>query len=259
MCLTALSALSIQIAVNFFNDAFDVQSAAPKHLRKGPLRLTPTGKLSFSNSRNIGFAFIVLSLLFGLVLIYRGGWPIALIGFMACILAYFYTGGARFSLLKMGLSELACFLFFGPLAVFGTAYLQTLKWWDSSLIYLGIQSGLWALSVLLINHLRDEEEDRLGGRKQLVTLYGRQHSLLFLVFAQALIYLLCFYWMGQGLRAGAWTFFTLPLSSLLLYFVCVSPPSSKYNLYLSLCSFLYMLFALLWLAGLLLPVSFISL
>ena len=75
LCLTALSALSLQIAVNFFNDAFDVQLSQFKHLRKGPPRLTPTGKLTFSMIRNLGFGFIFLSCLFALPLIYRGGWP----------------------------------------------------------------------------------------------------------------------------------------------------------------------------------------
>ena len=149
------------------------------------------------------------------------------------------------------LSEFFCVGFFGLGAVTGSYYLQSLSL-DSSLIYLGIQCGLWALSILLINYLRDEEEDRLGGRKHLVTHYGRTHSLLFLCIIQAFIYLLCFFWLGQGLKSGAWCFFLAPFSSILIYFGMYHPPDKKYNFYLALFSLLYTLFGGLWIAGLLL-------
>lgn len=247
---TSFSALFIQIAANFFNDALDSEEEMDTISRKGPERLVQSGKMSFSQVQSFGFLFGLIALLMGIPLVLRGGWPILVLGLLSCLLAYFYTG-TRFSLLKTGLSELCCFLFFGLFAVSGSYYLQTLKW-DISLIYLGIQCGFWAVSILLINHLRDEEEDLEGGRKHFVTLYGRTHSLFFLLVIQAFIYLLCFLWLGKGLMAGAWTFFVLPFSALLLYFVFITPPSKKYNLYLALCSLLYILFGGTWVIGLLL-------
>ena len=246
---TFISALLIQIAVNFFNDALDSKDGVDHSDRKGPARLVQTGQMSFSQTRNTGFLCCVLALVTGVPLIFRGGWPILIIGLLSCVCAYLYTG-TRFSFLKTGLSELSVFFFFGPVAVMGTYYLQTLHW-NNNLIYLGIQCGLWALTILLINHLRDEKEDRDGGRKHFVTVYGRAHSLLFLVISQAFIYLLCFYWLGQNLKIGAFSFFTLPLSVTLIYFICNSPPSKKYNLYLALCSLLYALFGGIWIAELL--------
>ena len=247
---TIFSALFIQIAANFFNDALDSKEGIDTSLRKGPSRLVQSGKLSFFQVRFFGFLSCIIAFLMGIPLILKGGWPILTLGLLSCLLAYIYTG-TRFSLLKIGLSELFCFLFFGPVAILGSYYLQTLKL-DASLTYLGIQSGLWALSLLLINHLRDEKEDLAGGRKHFVTLYGRNHSLLFLAIIQAFIYLLCFFWMGKGLKAGAWSFFVLPFSALLLYFICITPPSKKYNVYLASCSLLYLLFGGAWITGLLL-------
>ncbi len=245
---TICSALFIQIAVNFFNDALDAKEGTDSPFRKGPERLVSSKKISFSQVQFAGICSCFLAVLFGIPLILRGGWPILFLGVISCSLAYLYTG-TRFSLLKTGLSELFCFLFFGPFAVLGAYYLQALKW-DDSLIYLGIQCGLWAVSILLINHLRDEKEDHLAGRKHFVTLYGRTQTLFFLITAQAFIYLLCFFWLGKNLKSGALSFFLIPCSTVLLYFICATPPSKKYNLYLGICSLLYAFFGGLWIAGL---------
>ena len=245
---TVLSALFIQIAANFFNDALDSKEEIDNSLRKGPKRLSQTKQLSFSQIQNLGFLSCLIAFAFGIPLILRGGWLVFALGFLSCLLAYLYTG-TRFSLLKTGLSELFCFIFFGLIAVFGTYYLQTLKW-NFQLLYIGIQCGLWAVTILLINHIRDEKEDQIRERKHFVTLYGRTHSLFFLTVIQSFIYLLCFYWIGQNLISGVLTFFIMPFSALLIYFLCVNPASQKYNFYLALCSLIYILFGGLWIIGL---------
>ena len=248
LCFTILSALLIQIAVNFFNDSLDFTEGTDGPKSLGPDRLTATGELTAKQTRNIGFFCCGLSFLLALPLIAKGGWPILLLGLLSFAFAYLYTG-TRFSLLKLGLSEFFTFLFFGPIAVIGTYYLQTLSW-DWALVYLGIQCGLWSLSILLINHLRDEKEDLNSQRKHVVTLYGRENSLFILIAVKAFIYLVCFYWMGLSLNSGAFSFLTAPFSLVLLYIICIQAPSKKYNLYLALNSLLYMLFAVAWLIGL---------
>ena len=246
---TSLSALFIQMAVNFFNDALDGREGLDSSLRKGPPRLVQSGAWSFATVRNLGFFCCATAFLTGLPLIFRGGGVILGVGGLSCLCAYLYTG-TRFSFLKLGLSEFFCFLFFGPVAVFGTYYLQTLKG-DISLIYLGLQCGLWAVSILLINYLRDEKEDRKGKRKHFVSLYGRTNSLFFLSVTQAFIYLFCFHWLEQNLKSGFLSFFIIPLSAGLIYFVSQTPPSEKYNSYLAFCSGLYVLFGSVWILGLL--------
>ena len=251
--LTAVSALFIQMAVNFFNDAYDFKGGADGPARKGPKRLTAEGQKSFLEMRAWGLASCLIACLFGAPLVVRGGWRILIIGLAGCFMAWAYTAGRR-SLLNKGLSELVCFLFFGPLAVLGSYWLQTLSF-NTSLIYLGAQCGFQAVSLLLINHLRDEEEDRRARRRHFVTLYGRSFALLFLVIAQAFVYLLCFYWMGfaGAEKAGALSFFVLPFSFILIYKLCVTPASSAYNRYLALCSLFYMMFGGAFIAGLFLP------
>lgn len=250
LLLTALSALFIQVAVNFFNDVLDFKDGLDHGVDLGPTRLSSTRKMEASTVFRLGFLSCILAGLFGLPLVLRGGFIILIIGALSLLLTYIYTAG-RFSLLKTGFSEICCFFFFGPVAVFGTYYLQTLQL-SVHLIYLGIQCGFWALSILLINFLRDEKKDRQGGRKHLVTIYGRTQSLFLLIIIQAFIYLLCFYWIGLDLISGVASFLVLPFSVVWLYFICTTQPSKKYNSYLMLGSVLYAMFGGLWLGALLL-------
>lgn len=245
---TLASATFIQIAVNFFNDAMDFKEGLDSSLRKGPQRLSQSGKLSASQTQNLGTGCLLMAIGLSLPLVIEGGLPIVILGLLSCFCVYLYTGGP-FSLLKTGLAELFVFLFFGLGAVGGTYYLQTLSL-DSRLIYIGFQCGFWAMSLLLINFLRDEEEDRRGGRKHVVTLYGRANALFVFSTAQAFIYLLCFYWLGENIKSGAFCFFLIPLSIILTYLIANTPPSKKYNQYLAICSLIYILFGGVWIGGL---------
>ena len=247
---TAFSILFIQIAVNLFNDAWDGKQGLNNSPRLGPPGLVGSGAFSFSQVRFMAFFSCFMATLLALPPLIQGGWPILLAGTASLCLTYLYTG-SKYSLLKFGLSEITVVLFFGFCIVFGVYYLQTLKI-NSSLIYLSLQCGLWALSLLLINHLRDEKEDKKRGRKHVVTFYGRTHSLFLLIIIQAFIYLLCFYWLGMGYKSGAFSFFVLPLSVWLVYQICQTPPSQKYNFYLAFCSYCYILFGWAWITGLVL-------
>ena len=246
---TLLSGGFIQFAVNFFNDVLDFKKGVDQRERKGPTRLTSQGKLSPQQVMSFGIFSLFLAFITALPLITRGGWPILVLGVVSLILTYLYSG-TSFALADRGASELFVILFFGLGAVGGTYYIQTLEW-DSSMIYLGIQCGLWALSLLLINYLRDEKEDRNAGRKNLVTVYGREAGFMGLAIIHLLIYLFCFYWFNFNPKAGALSFFILPGSACLIYFTAVTPPSSRYNQFLAFMSLLYILFGAVWISGLL--------
>ena len=237
----------IQCAVNFFNDVLDFKKGVDGKNRKGPARLTQSGQSSPLKVMSFGLFSVGLAVVTAVPLIFQAGWPILILGLTALSCAWLYSG-SPFPLAEKGISELFVVLFFGLGAVGGSYYIQTLKW-DNSLIYLGLQCGLWSLSLLLINHLRDEEGDRRAGRKNWITLYGREAGLLALGMSQLVIYLFCFYWLDLIPKAGALSFLTLPGSAVLIYFISVTPPSPRYNKYLGLMSLLYCLFGLLWFAG----------
>ena len=247
LIFTFLSGTFIQLAVNFFNDALDFRQGTDTESRKGPKRLTQLGLASFKTVMFFGFLSCALAFLLAIPLLLKGGFPILILGLISLLCAYMYSG-TPFAFTKTGASDLFVVVFFGLAAVVGTYYLQTLTW-DKGLIYLGLQCGFWALSILIVNHLRDEEEDKKSGRKNIVLTYGREAGLLELVIIQGLIYLLCFYWLNWNGAAAAFTFLTLPLTAVLIYFISVTKSSLRYNRFLLYTSLLYVLFGSLWIGG----------
>ena len=73
-------ALLIQIGTNFANDYYDYLTGADNEERLGPLRVTQAGLVAPETMfRNFVLTF-GLAALVGMYLVYRGGWPIILIG-----------------------------------------------------------------------------------------------------------------------------------------------------------------------------------
>ncbi|MGH8014597.1 MAG: 1,4-dihydroxy-2-naphthoate octaprenyltransferase, partial [Candidatus Zixiibacteriota bacterium] len=100
----------------------------------------------------------------------RGGWPIVVIGLLSILFGIMYTGGP-FPLGYNGLGELFVLVFFGPVAVGGTYYVQTLDiTWQ--VIVAGISPGLLSVAILTINNLRDIESDAKVGKKTLAVRFG---------------------------------------------------------------------------------------
>jgi 1,4-dihydroxy-2-naphthoate octaprenyltransferase len=113
-----------------------------------------------------------LAALCGLYLAWIGGWPIILLGIAAIVSAIAYTGGP-FPLGYYGLGDLFVFLFFGLAAVAGTYYVQagfvsTAAWW------MAVPPGLIITAILVVNNLRDLENDRKAGKRTLAVILGEK-------------------------------------------------------------------------------------
>lgn len=166
-----LGALLIQIGTNFSNDYVDFLKGADTGERKGPLRVTQAGLVSPRAMRRATFLVFALAFATGLYLVWRGGWPVLLIGALSIVAGVCYTAGRR-SLAYLGLGDLFVLLFFGPVAVGGTYYVQALGiTWE--VIVAGLGPGLLSTALLVINNLRDVDEDRAAGKKTLVVRFGR--------------------------------------------------------------------------------------
>ena len=163
-------ALLIQIGTNFANDYFDYLKGADNEERLGPLRVTQAGyvapKTMFRNFvLTFGFAALV-----GLSLVYRGGWPIVLIGLLSIASGILYTAGP-WPLGYLGLGDLFVLIFFGPVAVCGTFYVQALEV-PEIVFYAGLGPGMLATALLAVNNLRDEPTDRKAGKLTLAVRFG---------------------------------------------------------------------------------------
>jgi 1,4-dihydroxy-2-naphthoate octaprenyltransferase len=113
-----------------------------------------------------------LAALFGLYLAWLGGWPILLVGIAAMLAAIAYTGGP-FPLGYHGLGDIFVFIFFGLASVAGTYYVQA-GFVSASAWWMTIPPGLIITAILVVNNLRDLENDRKAGKRTLAVMLGEQ-------------------------------------------------------------------------------------
>ena len=166
-----LGAILIQIGTNFSNDYSDFLKGADTEDRKGPLRVTQAGLVTPEAMKRATVIVFALAVVVGGYLIWRGGWPILLIGVLSILSGLLYTVG-RYSLAYLGLADLFVLVFFGPVAVGGTYYVQTLMI-NEVVIIAGLAAGLLSVAILLVNNIRDVDEDRAANKKTLVVRAGR--------------------------------------------------------------------------------------
>lgn len=166
-----LGALLIQVGTNFSNDYADYLKGADTEARKGPLRVTQAGLVTPEAMRWATAVVFGLAVAAGGYLIWRGGWPVLLIGVLSILSGILYTVG-RYSLAYLGLADLFVLVFFGPVAVGGTYYVQALDL-DPVVLVMGLGPGLLSVAILLVNNIRDIDEDRQADKKTLVVRLGR--------------------------------------------------------------------------------------
>jgi 1,4-dihydroxy-2-naphthoate polyprenyltransferase len=171
---TMAAAVLIQVGTNLANDYYDFISGADTAERLGPLRVTQAGLAEPAAVRNAAFAVLGLAALLGVYLSYVGGWPILAVGLLSLIAAVAYTAGP-WPLAHRGLGEVFVFIFFGPVAVNGTLFLQTGK--VTPLSALGsVAMGCLVSAILVVNNLRDIPTDALAGKRTLAVRLGRRFT-----------------------------------------------------------------------------------
>jgi 1,4-dihydroxy-2-naphthoate octaprenyltransferase len=113
-----------------------------------------------------------LAIALGAILVARGGAPILIIGILSVAFGALYTAGP-YPLAYIGLGDLFVLIFFGPVAVAGTYYVNALAW-SSDAAILGLIPGLLAVGILVVNNLRDYESDRIARKRTLVVMLGER-------------------------------------------------------------------------------------
>jgi 1,4-dihydroxy-2-naphthoate octaprenyltransferase len=174
--LAMATALILQIAANFANDALDFRKGADTGERLGPTRVTASGLVSSEAVLRATVLALLLAVATGLPLVIRGGWPILALGVAALICAVAYTGGP-YPLAYLGLGEVFVFLFFGLAAVTGTAFIQTGEV-TALAPATSVPIGALAIGILVINNLRDIETDRAAHKRTLAVRLGVRRTQL---------------------------------------------------------------------------------
>lgn len=165
-----LGAVLIQIGTNFANDYFDFHKGADSTDRLGPTRVVQAGLVQPPTMKAAFIAVFALAVVPGAYLIWRAGWPLFVIGVLSILFGILYTAGP-YPLGYVGLGELFVIIFFGPVAVGGTYYVQTLQI-SLPVIISGLAPGLFSVAILTVNNLRDVQSDHRAGKKTLAVRFG---------------------------------------------------------------------------------------
>ena len=206
--MTLVTALGIQISANFANDYFDFIKGADTVKRKGPLRVTQSGFVSLSTMKKAIYISLGCTALTSLYLAFHGGLVISFLLALSLLLAVLYTGGP-YPLAYLGLGDLFVLVFFGPVAVSGTYFLQRGVFSLES-IWIGLGVGALSTAVLAVNNLRDHEEDAIAKKKTLVVRFGRRFGQIEYAFCIGVGILLPFFFLVSHPYTLISLFFILP-------------------------------------------------
>jgi 1,4-dihydroxy-2-naphthoate octaprenyltransferase len=190
-----LIALLLQIGSNVANDVFDFERGADTAERLGPVRVTQAGYLTPSQVKTGMVVIFALAAFLGLYLATLRGWTVIWLGTAAILSAVAYTGGP-YPLGYHGLGDVFVFIFFGVVAVAGTYFVQTgsvslAAWWMS------VPIGFIVTAILVVNNLRDLENDRKAGKHTLAVRFGEQGTKAEYLLLMLIAYLIVpiFVWM----------------------------------------------------------------
>lgn len=191
LCL--IFAVLAQIASNFANEYFDYRDGLDRVGREGPRRGVTEGDITPEAMRTATFITLAVACAIGLLLTIWGGWIIIPFGIIIALGVLAYSTGP-FALAHHGLGEVAVVIFFGIAPVTLTFYLMS-GYVDTSIFNGSLALGLMGANVLLVNNIRDINDDRAVRKHTLVVILGRRFgSFLYLVNG----------WIAVWLMGGAW-------------------------------------------------------
>ncbi len=167
-----LCATLIQIGTNFANDYYDYKKGSDREDRIGFTRMVASGQISERQMFNATLLCMGLAFIFGLYLVYVGGWEVLAIGLSSILFGILYTGGP-YPLGYNGLGDVFVFIYFGIVATIATVFVHTASW-EPMAFWASLIPGALSTNILVVNNLRDVDQDRISGKKTLGVLLGEK-------------------------------------------------------------------------------------
>lgn len=171
--LVLLGSVLVQCGTNLTDEYADHHAGnGAAHKVQAPYKVIALGLLTPAAVRRGAMTCFGLAALIGVYLVSRTSWPLVLVCLASVGVAYGYSAGPL-PLGHVGLGEPLVFLFMGPVMVLGSFYVQvhTLSW---AAVWLSVPVACLVTAILVVNNLRDVEEDRHSGKRTLVALWGHQ-------------------------------------------------------------------------------------
>jgi 1,4-dihydroxy-2-naphthoate octaprenyltransferase len=176
--LALIVSLSLQIAVNYANDFSDGIRGTDTN-RVGPTRLVASKLATASSVKNASFISFFVAIIAGTLLAFNTSvWLIA-VGLISILAAWGYTGGKK-PYGYLGFGEFAVFIFFGIVATVGSYYVQV-EQISSSALLLSIPMGSLSCAILVINNLRDLNQDKLVSKRTMAVKLRDANTRIFYV------------------------------------------------------------------------------
>ncbi len=243
------AAVGIQIGTNLANDYGDWRKGADTSSRLGPLRVMQAGWVAPAAMRRATVAAFGVFGAACVALTLRVGWPLLLLG-AACVAAgVFYTAGPR-PLGYLGLGEVFVWIFFGPVALCGTYYVQSFEMHGAA-VAAGAALGFFSTAILAVNNLRDIPTDAAAGKRTLAVRWGADFAraeYFFCVTAAALIPVGLYAVIRDHIGILS-SVLTVPLAYPALRRVLGGEEGRRLNAVLGMTAGLMMVFTLLFAAG----------
>ncbi len=247
--LAALSSsIAIQIGTNFANDVFDAERGADGPDRIGPTRAVSAGLVSAAAMKRAMIAAFAVAAAFGLYLVSVAGWPIVIVGLLSIASGIAYTGGP-WPLGYHGLGDVFVMVFFGFVAVCGTAFVQ-LGHVPALAVWASIPVGALATAILVVNNLRDRTTDTRAGKRTLAVRFGRRAALVEYIALNAIAMAIPLGLAASGRLWVALPLVTAPLALRRVRALINAASGGDFNGALAASAQLMMLHGLLFAAGL---------
>jgi len=199
--LALVVALGLQIGVNYANDYSDGIKGTDAN-RVGPMRLVGSGAATPEAVKKAAFISFGIAALAGIYISARSSWLLLIVGALALVAAWTYTGGPK-PYGYMALGEVSVFIFFGVVATVGTYFIHV-DTVSREVILASFAMGAIACAILVLNNLRDLEKDAAANKRTLAVVMGDKSTrdlykwLMFfaLIIAVALSFFSFYYLLG---------------------------------------------------------------
>ena len=168
--LALTGSIAIQIGTNLTDEYADHRKSGGAGKFLAPHKVIQRGLLSertVALGMAAAFGYGVIA---GLIIVAHVGWPILAVGLASVAVAYFYAGGPK-PLGTLGLGEPVVFVFMGPVMAMASYYVQREALTLAS-FYLSLPVAFIVTAILVVNNIRDAEEDREAGKRSIATAAG---------------------------------------------------------------------------------------
>ena len=243
LCL--VFAVMAQITSNLVNDYADFKTGSDNENSMGKDRKLVTGEITPKQMLIAITISAILCLLVGLPLIFWGGWILLPFGLLIIAAAFCYSLGPL-PLSYKALGDVAVILFFGIIPVTFTYFILTKKI-TLEIVSAGFAMGLVVDELLIVNNVRDVEEDKLHNKITTAVLFGKEFMMKVFLFNPLIACALGFYFLRDICDYKVWAIAIIPMIiySINLYKKLRKFEGKQLNALLGKASFEAILFAVM--------------